>query len=114
MGRYVLRRLLWMPLVLLVLVTVSFTIIRIAPGNPFSSERKLSPEVQARMNEKYGLDRPAPEQFARYVGRAVQGDLGPSTKFKDRTVNQIIGTGLGPTVLLGGIATVLALAIGLT
>lgn len=113
MGRYVLRRILWMPLVLFVLVAASFFLIRLAPGGPFSAERSVSPEILANMNAKYHLDAPWWEQFARYVGGVLQGDLGPSFKFKDRTVNQILANGIGPTVMLGAIATVLALAIGL-
>ncbi len=103
-----------MPLVLLILVTVSFILIRIAPGGPFSSERQASPEVIANLNAKYGLDAHPVVQYGRYIGGLVQGDLGPSFKFKDRDVNQILATGIGPTAVLGGLATILALAIGLT
>ena len=137
MLRYVLRRLLWMPLVLFVLITLTFVLIRQAPGGPFSAERQASAEVVANLNAKYGLDRPALEQFSRYLGFGfvrddastaweplrwrphaggglISGDLGPSFKFKDRSVNEILGTGIGKTAILGGVATVLALAIGLT
>lgn len=113
MGRYVLRRLLWTPLVLLVLVTLTFTLIRAAPGNPFSRERALAPEVEKALNEKYGFDKPPPVQFARYLGGVARGDFGPSIKYKDRTVRQILAGGLPKTVLLGCVATVLALAVGL-
>jgi oligopeptide transport system permease protein len=126
-----------MPLVLFVLITLTFVLIRQAPGGPFSSERQASPEVMANLNAKYGLDRPALEQFSRYLGFGVarddtstgweplrwhlhggggliSGDLGPSFKFKDRSVNDILGAGIGKTAILGGVATVLALALGLT
>lgn len=103
-----------MPLVLLVLITVSFFLIRLAPGGPFSSERAVSPEVLANLNAKYGLDAPWWAQYGRYLGGLLHFDFGPSFKFKDRDVNQIIATGIGPTLVLGAIATVLALAIGLT
>jgi oligopeptide transport system permease protein len=115
LGRYVLRRLLWTPLVLLVLVTLAFTIIRAAPGGPFASERRLPKEVEAALEEKYGRDRPAVEQYARYVGNLVlRGDMGPSMKYVGQSVRGILSEGLGKTVLLGAVATVLALAIGLT
>lgn len=114
MGRYVLRRLLWTPLVLLVLIALTFTLIRSSPGSPFASERNLPEEVKRNLEAKYGLDRPPHEQFARYVGGLVRGDMGPSIKFKDRTVREILSEGIGKTALLGGVATVLALAIGLT
>lgn len=114
MGRYVLRRMLWMPLVLLVLVTTAYFLIRFAPGGPFSSERAVTPDILENLKAKYGLDLPVWKQYLRYVGNLLVGDLGLSTKFKDRTVNQIIATGIGPTALLGALATVLALSIGLT
>src|SRR5688500_15310125 len=103
-----------MPLVLWVLVTVSFVLIRSAPGGPFSAERNVSKEVEANLEAKYGMNETPLVQYGRYLGRLVQGDLGPSFKFKDRDVNQILATGIGPTVTLGAVATVLALAIGLT
>jgi oligopeptide transport system permease protein len=111
--RYILRRLLWMPLVMLVLVTVSFFMMRLAPGHPFSAERRVPPEILASMEAKYGLDRPMGEQYLRYLGRVVQGDLGPSYKWKDRTVNEIVAAHVGPSVVLGVTALVLALAVGL-
>lgn len=114
MGRYVLRRLLWTPLVLFVLVTMTFALIKIAPGSPLQGERNVPEEVRQQLEEKYGLNDPWYEQYGRYLGRLAHGDLGISTKYRDRTVNQIVWNGLPPTALLGGIATVLALAIGLT
>jgi len=113
MGAYVLRRLATMPLVLLVLVTVSFFIMRLAPGDPFSGERSLAPEIRQQLNEKYGLDGPLVVQYVKYVGTAATGDLGPSFKQKDKTVNEIIAATIGPTVVIGVGALVLALAIGL-
>ena len=114
MGRYVLRRLLWMPLVLFVLITLTFFLIRAAPGGPFSSERQVPKEVEANLEAKYGMNSHPVVQYGRYLGGLVQGDLGPSFKYKDRSVNDILGAGIGKTALLGGVATVLALAIGLT
>jgi oligopeptide transport system permease protein len=103
-----------MPLVLLVLITLTFVLIHSAKGGPFSAERNAPPEVIANLNARYGLDQPLPVQFGRYLWGLLHGDLGPSFKFKDRTVNEILGAGIGKTALLGGVATVLALAIGLT
>ncbi len=113
MGRYLLRRLVTLPIVLLVMVTVSFFIMRMAPGNPFSAERTLPPEIQQSLDEKYGYDAPLLVQYGRYLGRAVQGDLGPSTKFKDRTVNEILADHIGPTIVIGLGALILSLSIGL-
>ncbi|MCG3133612.1 MAG: Dipeptide transport system permease protein DppB [Planctomycetes bacterium] len=115
MGRYVLRRLLWTPLVLLVLVTLTFALIKAAPGNPFAMDRVVSEEIRAQLEARYGLDKPAIVQFGQYLGRVVTDfDFGPSMKFKDRTVNDIIANGIGPTMLLGACAVILAVAIGLT
>lgn len=102
-----------MPLVLFVLVTLTFALIRAAPGSPFQGERNVPEQVRQQLEEKYGLNDPWYEQYGRYLGRLAQGDLGISTKYRDRTVNEIIRTGLPPTALLGGTAIVLALAIGL-
>ncbi len=113
MGAYLVRRLITMPLVLLALITVSFFIMRATPGDPFSGERGLPPEIRESLNEKYGLDGPLPMQYVRYVGRVAQGDLGPSFKQKDKTVNEIIAATIGPTVVIGVGAIVLALALGL-
>ncbi len=115
MGRYVLRRLLWMPLVLLVLVSLAFFLLPLAPGGPFSADRQVSPEVLANLNAKFHLDEPLIVQYLRYIGGVLlRFDLGPSYKFADRTVNQILATGIGPTALLGATATILAVALGLT
>jgi len=113
-GRYVLRRLLWMPLVLLVLVTASFFLVRLAPGDPFASERGMAPAVHENLKRRYHLDEPLVVQYGWYLRAAVQGDLGPSLKRVDRTVNEIIADEIGPTALLGGVAAVLAVAIGMT
>ena len=113
MGAYLVRRLVTMPVVLFVMVTLSFFIMRLAPGNPFADERKLPPEIHEALNKKYGFDAHPVVQYGRYIGRAVQGDLGPSTKFKDRTVNEILADHIGPTVVIGIGAIVLSLGIGL-
>ncbi len=113
MGRYVLRRLLWMPLVLLVLVTLSFFLIRLAPGNPFASERGMAPAVRDNIERKYGFDKPLLVQYANYLGRVAHGDLGPSMKRPDTDVNEILSNGIGATMVLGATATVLAVAFGM-
>lgn len=113
MGAYLLRRLITMPIVLIVLVSASFFLMVNAPGGPFSAERDLPPEIEAALSEKYGFDDPQHVQLARYIGRVATGDLGPSTKHKDRTVNQIIADHIGPTLVIGYCAIVLSLALGI-
>lgn len=112
MTRFILRRLFSLVPTLLVIVVVSFFVIRLAPGSPFATERAVSPVVLEQLNARYGFDRPLPEQFLRYVVQLVQGDLGLSTKYPDRTVNEIIAAGLPVSMLLGGLALLWALLVG--
>lgn len=86
---------------MLVLITISFFLMRYAPGNPFSSERPLPPEVMANINAKYGLDKPVSEQYLTYLTNIVQGDFGPSFKYKDYTVNELIAGALPVSVKIG-------------
>jgi oligopeptide transport system permease protein len=128
MARFVFRRLLMMlPLVFLVL-TVTFILVQLAPGSPFSSQRRLPPEIEANLKAKYGFDQPKPVQYLRYMGRLLgftyerasnsftwhpYPDFGDSTKYKDRTVNAIIKEALPVSAVLGLAAYALALIIGL-
>jgi oligopeptide transport system permease protein len=113
MTRFVVRRLLGLVPTLLVIVVVSFFIIRLAPGSPFSSERGVPPEVLADLKAKYGFDRPMHEQLVRYLAHLVRGDLGLSTKYPQRTVNEIIADGFPATLQLGCVALLWALLLGI-
>ncbi|ELJ8615353.1 oligopeptide ABC transporter permease OppB [Vibrio cholerae] len=99
---------------MLVLITISFFLMRYAPGNPFSSERPLPPEVMANINAKYGLDKPVSEQYLTYLTNIVQGDFGPSFKYKDYTVNELIASALPVSVKIGLAAFVFTVIIGVT
>lgn len=112
MTRFVARRLLGLVPTLLVIVVLSFFIIRLAPGSPFASERGVPPEVLVDLKAKYGFDRPMHEQLLRYLANLAQGDLGLSTKYPQRTVNEIIADGFPATLLLGCVALVWALLLG--
>lgn len=114
MTRYVLRRLLGLVPTLLVIVVISFFIIRLAPGSPFGSERSVPPEVLADLQAKYRFDRPMPEQLWRYLAHLAQGDLGLSTKYPQRSVNEIIAVGFPATLLLGCVALVWPLLLGIS
>jgi len=85
-----------------------------APGGPFSHERKLDPEIEKAILSKYNLDKPTHLQFLSYLKDLGRGDLGPSFKHKNITVNEIIATALPQSFLLGTMAIILALGIGLT
>ncbi|MCM0147454.1 oligopeptide ABC transporter permease OppB [Photobacterium galatheae] len=99
---------------LLVLITISFFLMRFAPGNPFSSERPLPPEVMANIEAKYGLDKPVFEQYTTYLGNILQGDFGPSFKYKDFTVNELIQDALPVSAQIGFFAFIFALVMGVT
>ncbi len=97
---------------LLAIVAVAFVLMHLAPGGPFTKERQMPPEIERRLQEKYGLDLPIGEQLARYLGDLAQGDLGPSMTYKDKDVIDIIAEGAPTSALLGVSAMVLALLVG--
>ena len=106
MLRLLLKRCLHGLLVLWVVATLTFVLLRLAPGGPFDSERKLPPEVLANLESKYHLNEPLLQQYARYLGGVARGDLGPSYKYLDRSVTQIIAETLPTSALLGGLALI--------
>lgn len=106
------KRLLVAPLVLLVLVSATFFLIRLAPGGPFSAERDFPPEVEAALNQRYHLDRPLHIQYLSYLGNLLKGDLGPSLKHRGRTVNQIVADHLPVSLVLGALGICLACTVG--
>lgn len=110
---YALRRLLQAVPTLLVVVTLSFFLIRLAPGGPFDLERPLPPAAMESLNRIYGLDQPLVVQYGRYLASLVQGDLGPSFSFRDLTVNDLFARGLPVSATLGALALMLALGLGL-
>ncbi len=99
---------------MLVLITVSFFLMRFAPGNPFSTERPLPPEVMANIEAKYGLDKPVFEQYTTYLFNVVQGDFGPSFKYLDYSVNELIAGALPVSAKVGFIAFIFTLIMGVT
>jgi oligopeptide transport system permease protein len=109
---YALRRLLGAIPTLFVIVTLAFFMMRAAPGGPFDSQRKLTPEVERNIKAAYDLDKPLVQQYLIYLGKVVHGDLGPSYKNKDFTVVQLIATGLPVSARLGLCAMALALLLG--
>ncbi|MES1993648.1 MAG: oligopeptide ABC transporter permease OppB [Pseudomonadota bacterium] len=113
MLAYTLRRFVGAWPTLLVLVTLSFFMVRAAPGGPFDVEKNLPPEIEANLAAKYHLDEPLWRQYLRYLGDLAQGDLGPSFKYADYTVNELIAQGFPVSLRLGLAAMALALLIGL-
>jgi oligopeptide transport system permease protein len=113
MMRYALRRIFGVFPTLLIIFTISFFVIRLAPGGPFDEEQALPPEIKANLEASYGLDKPLPEQYVRYLSGLVRGDFGPSFKFKDFSVTELIAQGLPISLLLGLSAVLLALLVGI-
>jgi oligopeptide transport system permease protein len=99
---------------LLVLLALSFALIRVAPGGPFDTERQIPAEIQERLNATYHLDEPLWMQFGRYLGNLLQGDFGPSFQYKDYTVTELIAAGFPVSLQLGGLAILLALVAGVS
>ncbi len=113
MLRYAIKRLLGAIPTLLIIITLAFFMMRLAPGGPFDKERKLPREVEANLMAVYHLDEPLLQQYLRYMGQILQGDFGPSFQYKDFSVNELIWGGFPTSVMLGGIAILAALALGL-
>jgi len=113
MLRYFLRRLAGAIPTLFIIVTLSFFLVRIAPGGPFDEERSLPPEILANLQSAYGLDQPVWAQYVRYMRGVLHGDFGPSFRYKDFTVTELIAQGFPVTFELGTIALALALAVGI-
>ncbi|WP_221076528.1 oligopeptide ABC transporter permease OppB [Agarivorans aestuarii] len=114
MIKFILKRMLEAIPTLLVLITITFFMMRFAPGSPFSGERSLPPEVLANIEAKYGLDKPVLEQYFSYLGNLAQGDLGPSFKYKDYTVNELVAQALPVSAKIGSIAFIFTVLMGVS
>jgi oligopeptide transport system permease protein len=114
MLRYFLRRLVISVPTLLALITISFFLIRIAPGGPWDGNRKATPEVMANLNKAYHLDEPLVMQFGRYLWGVVQLDFGPSFKYRDYTVSELIFGGFPISLRIGLWAIAIAALVGIS
>jgi oligopeptide transport system permease protein len=97
---------------MLAIITVAFFMMRAAPGNPYSTERKLTPAVEANLKASLGLDKPLHEQYLEYVGKVIQGDLGPSMQVYDKSVSELLAEGLPVSLTIGALAITIALFFG--
>ena len=113
MIRYVTRRLLWIIPVLFAVSVITFLLMHAVPGGPWAREKQLPDAVEARLNAQYGLDQPLYEQYARWAVAFATGDLGPSYRYQDRTVNDIVADGFWTTVQLGIMAFALSVIVGI-
>ena len=112
MLAYVLKRLASALPTLFIIITISFFLIRLAPGGPFSLEKPLEAKVMENLARIYKLDRPLHEQYLLYLGSLLHGDLGPSFYHRDFTVAELLARGLPISMLLGSLALILALLAG--
>ena len=113
MVSFLLRRVAGLIPVLWIIVTIAFFLMRLAPGGPFDLEKQVPPEVKQALEAKYHLDESLPRQYVRYLGMLLSGDLGPSFKYKNRSVNELIALGFPVSLQLGLVALVFAMTLGL-
>jgi oligopeptide transport system permease protein len=111
---FLLRRLAVALPTLLLVIAAAFFMMRAAPGGPFDTDRKLSPEIERNVMAKYGLDQPLPVQFGNYLADVARGDFGPSLKYKDKTVAAIIADSWRPSATIGLSALLIAAVVGVS
>ncbi|MGE7672459.1 ABC transporter permease [Lysinibacillus sp. NPDC094403] len=112
MIKYILKRLMYILLALFVIVTATFFLLRVAPGNPFASERNFPPQIEEKLNETYGLNNPWYIQYKDYLIDAATFDFGESMKYKARSTNDMIAEGFPVSLTLGIEAMLLAIGFG--
>jgi oligopeptide transport system permease protein len=113
MLSFILRRFLALVAVLFCVVTSTFFLVQAAPGSPFSRERKMTETAEAALRQQYNLDGSPWQNYTAYMGRLLHGDLGPSIKYRGRTVNELLGNGLPVSTLLGLTAFIIATTLGI-
>lgn len=111
---YIIRRLLLIIPMALLVVTLTWILIRLAPGNFYISEKKLPPAIEANIRKKYGLDKPVIEQYGLMMSNIARGDFGDSLKYEGQSVNEIIRRYFPYSAIIGILAYLLALIVGLT
>ena len=114
MLRFIARRLLQAVPVLFIVATLTFFMIRLAPGGPFSAEKSVPPEIQKNLDAFYGFNLPIHQQFFRWLGNALHGDLGPSFRYANRTVSELIAESFPISAELAFWALIVALIFGLS
>ncbi|ABC27601.1 ABC-type dipeptide/oligopeptide/nickel transport system, permease components [Hahella chejuensis KCTC 2396] len=112
MLNYFIRRVLASIPTLLIVITIAFFMMRIAPGGPWDKERSLPPEIEANIMKAYDMDKPLVEQYAIYLGKILVGDFGPSYKFRDFSVTDLLMSGFPASLQIGGMAIILAVIFG--
>lgn len=114
MFKYILKRIIQAIPTMLIIITIAFFMMRLAPGGPFTGERSLPPEIEANLKKAYNLDKPLVNQYFDYIGNILHGDFGPSFKYTDFTVTELISTGFPVSLELGVLAILFALIFGVS
>src|SRR5215216_6937987 len=114
MFRFIVRRLLVTVPMVLIVISLTWALIRLAPGNFYASERKLPPAVEKNIRAKYGLDQPWYVQYGRVMRNILSLDFGNSLKYENETVNDILRRTLPVSATIGSCAYLLALVVGIT
>jgi oligopeptide transport system permease protein len=114
MASFFVRRFLGFVVVLWSVITLTFLLVRLAPGGPFSRERKIPPAIEQQLLARYKLNGPLFQQYTDYLGDLLHGDLRLSTKYRDRSVNELIGDGFPVSAALGGCAFLIATLGGIS
>jgi len=112
MVRYIANKLFYTLVSLFILISATFFLMKAIPGDPFMSEKKVPEEIRLRLMEQYGLDKPVFEQYTKYLGNIVQGDLGISMKKLNQEVSDIIGQTFSASLKLGLVAIVVSVIVG--
>jgi oligopeptide transport system permease protein len=113
MFRFITSRFLQSLLALFLVVTATFFMVRFVPGGPFTAEKAVTPEILKNLEAHYGLNKPLWRQYLDYLGSLARGDLGPSFKYPNRTVNEILGDKLPVSAELGAESLAVALVLGI-
>lgn len=113
MARYILKRFLYSIITLWIIITLTFILMRLLPGKPFTGAKPIPPSIEENLNRRYGLDKPVYVQYFKYLGNLLKGDLGMSMFQQNRTVNSIIAEGFPVSASLGIRALIFALVAGL-
>jgi oligopeptide transport system permease protein len=114
MLRFITSRLLQSLLALFLVITATFFMVRFVPGGPFTAEKAVTPEILRNLEAHYGLDKPLWRQYLDYLGSLCRGDLGPSFKYPNRTVNEIVFDKVPVSAELGAISLAVALTVGIS
>ncbi|USS90633.1 oligopeptide ABC transporter permease [Fructilactobacillus carniphilus] len=113
MTKYILKRIFYLFLTLLIIASITFFMMKGLPGTPYTNQAKMSPAQLAMMNHKYGFDKPLYVQYFIYMGNLLHGDLGTSFQFNNQPVTQLIGDHIGPSMQLGLQAMIVGTVLGI-